>query len=241
MKRYERQMKLSQIGEKGQEKLKHAVVAVIGAGGLGSPVLTYLVMAGVGTIRVVDDDHVNLTNLNRQYLHGEADLGKEKVQSAKEALKAMNSDVMIETYSERLTEENAAAFVSGADVVIDCVDNIATRLVVNRICMERKIPLVEGGISGFYGFVTVVGREYACLRCLGYGEEKEKEEIPALGAVAGVIGSLQAVECLKILLDCGNVLYGRMLQYDGIESSFDEIPIQKRVDCELHQMIDRED
>lgn len=118
---------------------------------------------------------------------------------------------------------------------MDCVDNIKTRLLVNEGCLKKNIPLVEGGITGFYGFVTCISPEHACLECLGYKESMDKEEIPAVGAFAGVIGSLQAAEALKILLKAGEPLYGKMLQYDGLLGSFDEIEIKRRGDCALHR------
>lgn len=235
MERYLRQMKLPQIGEEGQKRLKEARVTVVGAGGLGSPVLTYLAVAGVGYIRIIDDDEVNITNLNRQFLHGESDLGKKKADSAAETLRALNSGIKIEPVCACLTEENAEELLSSAEVVVDCVDNIKTRLIVNEMCLRKRIPLVEGGITGFYGFVTDILPEYACLECLGYKESMDKEEIPAIGACTGVIGALQAGEALKILLGAGQPLYGKMLQYDGLYGGFDEIEIRKREDCSLHK------
>lgn len=232
--RYQRQIMLPQIGEEGQKKLQKARVTVIGAGGLGSPVLTYLTEAGVGHIRCVDEDVVSLTNLNRQFLHAEQDIGKYKVDSAKVKLKALNSSVQIETVCSRVTEKNAGELVAGSSVVVDCVDNISTRLCVNRACLGQGIPLVEGGISGFYGFVTAILPEYACLECMGYHEGMEETTIPAVGVTAGVIGSLQANECLKIILGIGEPFYGRMLQYDGLTGSFEEIEVMKSEDCRLH-------
>lgn len=239
MERYIRQTMLPQVGETGQERLKNSRVTVVGAGGLGSPVLTYLSEAGVGNIRIIDGDEVSLSNLNRQFLHSEADLGRKKALSAKEKLLAMNSAVHIDVITERLTAENVYHLMGDrserTDVVIDCVDNIRTRLTVSEWCLKNNIPLVEGGISGFYGFVTVINRETACLECMGYHAGMDKKPVPAVGATAGIIGSLQAMECLKILLGAGNVLYGRMLQFDGLEGSFDEIELCKKEDCQLHR------
>ena len=240
MERYERQKMLTQIGSIGQDRLKSARVTVVGAGGLGSPVLTYLTMAGVGYIRVIDHDTVSLSNLNRQFLHIETGLGSKKAESARERLRHLNSELQIEAISEKLTEKNVFSLFENSDVVIDCVDHIGTRLIVNEACLEMGIPLVEGGISGFYGFVTAIDREHACLCCLGYDKKAKEPEVPALGATAGVIGSLQAMECLKIILKCGDILFGRMLQYDGLECCFDEIPVRKREDCEIHHQIDIE-
>lgn len=237
MERYQRQILLPQIGEEGQRKLGAARVTVIGAGGLGSPVLTCLAEAGVGFIRCVDGDVVSLSNLNRQFLHSEQDLGRPKTDSAKETIKRLNSEIRMETVYEKVTVENAEELIQDSDVVVDCVDCIDTRLLVNEVCLKKKIPLVEGGISGFYGFVTVIARDCACLECMGYHRGMERDEIPALGTTAGVIGALQANECLKILLDAGKPLYGRMLQYDGLDGSFDELSVQKSETCRLHAAI----
>lgn len=237
MERYQRQMMLPRIGESGQRRLKDALVTVIGAGGLGSPVLTYLTEAGVGKIRCIDEDVVSISNLNRQFLHGEQDIGKCKVDSAKETLEALNSKVLVEPVCCKVTKENVRELISGSVAVVDCVDNITARLAVNEACLQLDIPLVEGGISGFYGFVTVIGRASACLECMGYHEGMDEKNIPALGTTAGVIGALQANECLKLILKAGEPLYGRMLQYDGLNSSFDELEILKSETCKIHETI----
>lgn len=239
MERYERQMLLPQIKEEGQNRLQNALVTVIGAGGLGSPVLTYLAEAGVGHIRCIDEDTVSLTNLNRQFLHGEQDIGKKKVDSAKETLEALNSNIQVDAICCKVTDENVEKLIEGSDAVVDCVDNITSRLSTNRACLKKNIPLVEGGISGFYGFVTVIQPESACLECMGYHEGMDGKVIPVIGTTAGVIGALQANECLKIILGSGEPLYGRMLQYDGLNGSFDEIEIQKSETCRIHQNIEK--
>lgn len=235
MGRYQRQEKLAQIGAEGQKKLAEASVTVIGAGGLGSPVLTYLAEAGVGRLRLIDFDTVGITNLNRQFLYTEKDLGRKKADAAKERLELLNSEILVEALDARLTEDNAEELIGKADVVVSCLDSISARLIVNEVCVRRGIPLVEGGISGFFGFVMCVGGDGPCLECLGYNRSMDQKNIPALGAVAGVIGSLQAAECLKILLGAGEPLYGRMIQYDGINGSFDEIVVKKNENCGLHE------
>lgn len=234
--RYERQILVKQIGMNGQEKLAQSKVVVIGAGGLASPVLTYLTCAGVGEITVIDYDTVSISNLNRQFLYGENDINKVKVQHAKEVLSHNNSGIIIHPIQEKLTEDNAIKLIEGADVVIDCVDNVPTRIIVNRACLQMDIPLVEGGISGFYGFVTAVRREGPCLECIGYDKTKLKPPVPALGAVVGVIGSLQVVECIKILLGQKEVLYGKMLNYDGLSGSFETIELKKNEECQAHHL-----
>lgn len=235
--RYERQIIVKQIGEKGQLILKQSKVAVIGAGGLASQVLTHLTCAGVGTITLIDYDTVTESNLNRQFLFCEKDIGKPKVQIAGEVLNRLNSGITINPILEKLDENNIKKIIEGADVVIDCVDNVETRLIVNRGCLQMDIPLVEGGVNGFYGFVMSIQRDYPCLECIGYGNTKIKSTTPALGAVVGVIGSLQAVECIKILLGLEGVLYGRMLNYDGLSVCFETVEIQKDDICQAHGLV----
>lgn len=240
MERYKRQIKLPQIGEEGQKLLKNSTVAVVGAGGLGAPVLTYLTEAGVGNIRIIDGDVVEESNLNRQFLYSSSDVGRKKGEAAGEFIKKLNPNTELTIVSERLTEENGAGFLKGADAVVDCVDCMETRMTVNRICLINKIPLVEGGIYGFYGFVTAIFGDSPCLSCMGYKKEMNQKEIPSVGAAVGVVGSLQAVEVLKILLGQGEALYGRILQYDGLNGSFDEIKVEKKKDCSLHKAAEME-
>lgn len=232
--RYERQLMMPEIGEAGQQRLKDSQVTVIGAGGLGSAVLTYLTCAGVGTIRIIDSDVVSETNLNRQFLHETANVGKLKVQSAKENLMRLNPEVTLILCSEKLDKSNAQRLLSGSAVVIDCVDNIGTRVAAAEACISLDIPLVEGGIHGFYGYAMTIGRESACLSCLGYDTAAKKEAIPALGATAGVIGSLQASECIKLILGVGEPLFDRMLHYDGLTCTFDIVDVNKSDDCPVH-------
>jgi len=176
--RYERQLIIPQIGQEGQKKLEQSTVTVIGTGGLGSPVLTYLTSAGVGTIRIFDDDIVSESNLNRQFLHNTEDVAKLKTQSAKEKLSKLNPNVNLVLINDRLNTDNAEEYIAGSDVVVDCVDNLATRITVARTCMKLDIPLVEGGVYGFSGYVIDIGRESACLSCLGYDNVVPKTPIP---------------------------------------------------------------
>ena len=229
--RYERQIIISQIGEKGQEILGKSKVTVVGCGGLGSPVLTYLAMAGVGHIRLIDCDTVSVTNLNRQFFYEDSSVDQVKCDQAAEFLKKRNPEITLEPIYEKITEENSVKLLEGSDVVVDCVDCTAARKLVGRACRELEIPLVEAGINGFYGYVLPVDPgKSACMECIETGTSKEICPVPALGAVAGVIGSLQAVECLKILLGL-SVSYGVLLQYDGIYGEFEQIPVGVRKDC----------
>ncbi|MGJ7923044.1 HesA/MoeB/ThiF family protein [Neobacillus sp. LXY-4] len=232
--RYERQLIIPQIGQEGQKKLEKSTVTVIGTGGLGSPVLTYLTSAGVGTIRIFDDDVVSVSNLNRQFLHNTGDVGKLKTLSAKEKLSQLNPSVHLMVINDRLNSDNAEDYIAGSDVVVDCVDNLATRMNVARACLKLNIPLVEGGVYGFSGYVMDIGRECACLSCLGYDEVIPKTPIPVLGVTAGVIGCMQANECIKLLLGIGEPFYGRMLSYDGLRGTWDEISVEKSDSCPVH-------
>lgn len=240
MERYKRQIFIPQIGTEGQMLLQSSTAAVIGAGGLGAPVLTYLAAAGVGNILVIDKDAVEESNLNRQFLYSREDIGRKKAEAAKEKLKKQNPQIKVTAFSDAFTEENGRELLKGADVVVDCVDSVKTRILVNKICLLLRIPLVEGGIYGFYGYVTSVFQNSPCLECMGYTKEMEQKEIPSLGAAAGVVGSLQAVEALKILLGKGEPFYGRLLQYDGLDGSFDEIKVEKKKDCSLHKAAEME-
>ena len=234
MERYFRQEIIEEIGLAGQKKLSKAKVLVIGAGGLASPVLTYLACAGVGNLYVVDFDVVSMTNLNRQFLHGEQDINRPKTTSAKEFISQVNPDVAFHEIKEKITAKNVGKIVENMDVVVNCVDNIPARVVLNRACVLGGIPLVEAAINGFYGFVLVIKDGTPCLNCLGYEKTKVKTPVPVLGVTAGVLGTLQANECIKILLGAGESITGRMLTYDGLEGSFEEVPILISEECSVH-------
>ena len=229
-----RQTVLPQIGAAGQKKIAEAVVTVIGAGGLGCPVLTYLVEAGVEHLRIIDCDVVGESNLNRQFLHTPQDIDKPKVKSAAEKLQQLNPQVQLELLDQHLTEQNIEELIGKPTVVVDCLDSITVRLLVGEYCLTNNLPLVEGGIKGFYGWVTTINREAPCLACLGYHAGMEESGIPVLGTTAGVIGTLQANECLKLILGAGTPLTGRMLHYDGLSGSIDEIALQINPECPVH-------
>jgi adenylyltransferase/sulfurtransferase len=233
--RYARQMMMKQIGEKGQEKLRRSTVAVVGCGGLGSPALTYLACAGIGKLILIDFDEVSETNLNRQFLYGIKDVGRPKVVCAKERLLEMNDEIEIDEFHEKLTAENMGKIIDSADVVIDCVDNFETRMLLGRVCLKKNIPLVEAGVQGFYGWIMSISRKSACLECMGFEEKTMKRSVPIIGTTAGVIGSLEANECIKIILGMEGTLFGTMLQYDGISGSIDRIELQKNDSCNAHR------
>ncbi len=239
--RYERQIAIPTIGLEGQKKLQEAKVLVIGAGGLGCPVLTYLMCAGVGDIKVIDEDMVSESNLNRQFIYTMEDIGKPKAILAAEYVQQHNPNIAVCGEVIRITQENAKQIVNTVDVVVDCVDNIETRLIMNEACLEAEIPLIEAGIQDFYGFVTVVDKEYACLECMGFQNNIVKSVTPTLGATAGIIGSMQALECVKIILGMDTIARGKMLQYDGLSGTIDTIEIHKSNQCRFHNHVEKQE
>jgi adenylyltransferase/sulfurtransferase len=238
--RYARHLILDEVGEEGQEKLLGSRVLVIGAGGLGSPLLMYLAAAGVGTIGIVDNDRVDITNLQRQIVHATKRIGDLKVDSAEESLARINDGVAIETHAFRLDADNAADLVGRYDLVADGSDNFATRYLLNDVCMHLRKPLVAAALSPFEGqlstFKAYLGDGHPCYRCLFReppppGMVPRCEEAGILGAVAGVVGTLQAVEVLKEVLGLGDSLDGTLLIYDALRVRFHRIRIAKDQDC----------
>ena len=219
--RYSRQLILDGVGEAGQARLRDARVLVVGAGALGSPVVLYLAAAGVGRIVIMDGDEVELSNLSRQPLHGELDLGSSKADSAAAAARALNSEVVVDAVARRLALEDAAAAVAGYDVVCDATDDFAIKFALNDACVGGGVPLVHAAILQFGGQLTTVIPGGPCVRCL-FGGEPDPAAVPTcaqagiLGPVAAVIGGMQATEALKLLLGLGSPLSGRLLVYDGL-------------------------
>lgn len=231
-KRYDRQIMIKDIGEKGQEKLKKSRVVIAGAGGLGSPIAIYLASAGIGTIRIIDDDTVELSNLNRQILHWESDIGKNKIDSAKDKLRKLNSGINIEAICEKITEENASILLNGFDAIVDAMDNLPTRYIINRFAVEKQIPLFHGAVKGFEGrAMTIIPPKTACLRCLFRGDIPQ-EKFPVIGVTPGIIGLIQATEVIKYLVGIGNLLINRLLLFDGIYMSFQEFIVKKNPNCD---------
>jgi molybdopterin/thiamine biosynthesis adenylyltransferase len=234
--RYSRHIRLPEIGAAGQQKLLDGRVLVVGAGGLGSPVALYLVAAGVGTVGIMDGDIVDLSNLQRQILHGTADVGLSKTESARDSLERISPDSNIVTYNERLTAENGAAIISEYDFVIDATDNFDSKFLIADVCAAANKPYVHAGILSFTGqAMTVLPGESACYRCI-FEEAPDPEEadrFPAgpLGALPGVIGSVQATEALKYLLGVGELLTNRLLTYDSLNMKFREIPLARNPQC----------
>lgn len=235
--RYSRHVRLPEVGESGQLRLLDARVVLVGAGGLGSPAAIYLAAAGVGTIGVVDDDVVDASNLQRQVLHNMDRIGMAKVDSALETLSALNPDVKVETHRERLMADNALRILSGYDVIVDGGDNFPTRYLVNDASLHLDIPVVHGSIFRFEGQVSVFrpwdGPCYRCLHPLAPPPEVAPScaEAGVLGVLPGVIGSIQAMEAIKILLGIGDTLAGRLLVYDSLEQDFATVTLRRNPDC----------
>ena len=228
--RYDRQIRL--LGEDGQEKLKDAKVFIAGAGGLGSPISIYLAAAGIGKIKLVDKDTVALSNLNRQILHWEKDVDREKAISAREKLTEINSDIKIDAKSETITEDNASDLVADADLIIDAMDNFPTRYLLNRTALEKGIPFVHGAISGFHGqATTVLPGESACLRCI-FREAPPPSVFPVLGVTPGIIGLIQASEAIKYIVGVGELLSGKLLLWDGLTSQTEIVQVDKKAHCQ---------
>jgi molybdopterin/thiamine biosynthesis adenylyltransferase len=232
LERYDRQIMIADIGKEGQEKLKRARVFIAGAGGLGSPAAIYLTAAGVGKICVVDYDCVELTNLNRQVLHWEKDIGKKKVSSAREKLKKINHEVKIEAIEKRITEANVFQLISGFDVIVDAMDNLPTRYLLNKAAIEKNIPFFHGAVYGFEGrAITILPGKTACLRCV-YRGDIPKEKFPVIGVTPAVIGCIQATEVIKYIVGIGELLKNRLLIYDGLDMKFTEFKVKKDPQCE---------
>jgi len=235
--RYSRQIVLPEVGGTGQKRINEGRVLIIGTGGLGSPAAFYLAAAGVGTIGIIDYDVVDLSNLQRQILHTTKDIGRPKVDSAKEKLIALNPDCNIVSYRERLTARNIKEIIKDYDVVVDGADNFATRFVANDACVMANKVFVHGGVLGFAGQTfTIVPGKGPCLRCIlreppPYGSVPTCAQAGVLGVLAGTIGLIQATEVLKYLLGKGDLLVGRLLAYDALEMKFREVRVKKDPAC----------
>ncbi len=237
--RYSRQVILKQIGYEGQTKLLNSKVLVVGAGGLGCPILTYLAGAGVGTIGIVDFDTIGISNLNRQVLFGTDDVGKKKVDVAQEALLKLNPDVKIIKYPIRINVDNAEEIIQDYDVIVDALDNIPSRYVVSDCCYFLKKPLVTGGAMESYGIVrTILPNKSPCFRCLMPFPPKDGvlqtcSDVGVFGMVTGIIGSVQAMEVVKIIVGFGKLLDDRIIHFDGSTLKWNEIRLEKSERCPL--------
>jgi molybdopterin/thiamine biosynthesis adenylyltransferase len=239
LQRYSRHIILPEIGEEGQIKIAKAKVFIVGAGGLGSPVGYYLTAAGVGTIAIVDNDNVEISNLQRQIAHSVKTIGKPKVESAKMAFESLNPDVNIVAIKERLTKDNILDLIKDYDIVVDCSDNFATRFLVNDASVMAKKPLITGAIFKFEGQLTaVIPGKGPCYRCL-FEEPPPPGVLPSpqgvglLGVIPGIIGTLQASEVLKLIIGRGEILKGELLIYNALKNSFRKVRVPKNPDCPI--------
>lgn len=235
LERYSRHITLKEIGVRGQKKLLAAKVLIIGAGGLGAPAAMYLAAAGVGTIGIADCDNVELSNLQRQIIHTTNDVGKSKVQSAAEAIKALNPDVTVKTYYEYVNSKNIANMIADYDFIIDGADNFPTKFLINDACVLGHKPFCHAGILQFEGqLMTYVPDKSPCYRCI-FEAPPPKDAVPScreagvIGAMAGIIGSMQALEAVKYITGQGELLTGSMLIFDGLKMEWRKIKLPKRV------------
>ena len=239
IRRYSRHLTLPEVGLQGQRKICSASVLCIGAGGLGSPIAMYLAAAGVGKLGIVDFDAVEFSNLQRQVLHHTPDVGRPKVLSGKEKIQALNPDVAVSMYEERLTAGNALKLFSDYDVIIDGVDNFTAKFLINDACFFADKPLVHGGILRFDGRVTtIIPRKSACYRCVfktppPAGLVASCQEAGVIGVLAGIIGTIQATEALKLVLGIGRPLTDRLLDFDARKTQFREIKVKRNPNCAL--------
>jgi adenylyltransferase/sulfurtransferase len=233
LQRYDRQIMIYGFGEVGQEKLKKARVFLAGAGGLGSPVAIYLAAAGIGTLRIADHDKVELSNLNRQVLHWAENIGGRKVDSAADKLKKFNPGIKIETITDTITEANVLKLVADSDLIVDAMDNLPTRYLLNKAAIAKGIPFFHGAVYGFEGrAMTVLPGKTACLNCLYHGAAVPKVKFPVIGVTPAVIGCIQATEVIKYIVGLGELLTDRLLNYDALRMKFTEFKINRDPNCE---------
>ncbi|MCK4815367.1 HesA/MoeB/ThiF family protein [bacterium] len=228
-----RQMILPSWGEEAQGVLKNSCIFIAGAGGLGSSTALYLATAGVGALRICDSGTVELSNLNRQILHGDDRIGKDKVFSAERTLKGINPSVQIIPLAETIRTDNIASLVGDARLMVDCLDNFETRYILNEYAVKTGLPLVHAGVNGLCGQIAFIHPpETACLACL-VPEGPQPEILPILGATAGVLGCLEAMEALKYLTGTGDLLKGRLLFFDGEAMQLQEVSFDKDPECRV--------
>lgn len=235
--RYKAQIVLPEIGPQGQQKLLNAKVLLIGCGGLGSSCAYYLTAAGIGTIGLVDHDKVELSNLHRQILHFTTDIGVLKVKSAKEKLLKLNPDIRVNTYSLKLNSNNITEILHDYDVIVDCSDNFIIKDTINTACIRLGKPFIHASVLKFYGVATtIIPGKTPCYRCILSklplaGDIPTCNEIGILGVVAGILGIIEAAEVIKYLLDIGRLLVGKLLIFDMLKTSFEEIRVKKNPKC----------
>lgn len=229
--RYDRQIMIDGFGEEGQRKLKSTTALIAGAGGLGSPASIYLAVAGIGKIRIVDNDKVELSNLNRQILYSEEDGGRSKAEVAKDTLRKFNNDIEVEAFNDRITDDSIEELVSSCDFIVDCMDNFPTRYVLNRAALKKDIPLFHAAVSGMRGqATTIIPGETPCLRCI-VPSPPPSEKFPVLGATPGLLACVQAHEVIKYVVGIGSLLKNELLIVsEGAE--FEKVEIKRNPKCE---------
>ena len=228
---YDRQIMIPELGVSGQEKLKKSKVFIAGAGGIGSPVTLYLAAAGLGKILIADNDTVEMSNLNRQVLHWQKDVGFKKVESVKEKISSLNSFINIETIDETITDKNIIEITKGCDSIVDAMDNIVSRFALNKAAIKWNIPLFHGAVNGMEGrATTIIPGKTACIGCM-YKADIPQSKFPVLGVAPGLIGIIQATEVIKYLVGMGELLENRLLIYDGMELKFKEFKLSRNPEC----------
>ncbi len=227
--RYERQIRI--FGEEGQDKLKKAEVLIAGVGGLGCSVSTYLAVAGVGKLKLVDYGKIELSNLNRQILFTKDDIGRKKVNTAEEKLKKINPNTEIQAISRTIKKDNITELVKEFDVIVDALDNFSTRYLLNKAAIENNIPLIHGAVHGFYGqATTIIPGKTACLKCI-FPEAPPRASLPMVGTFCGIIGCIQATETIKFILGIGDLLENKLLMLDGLSTLVEEIHLERNPNC----------
>jgi len=232
--RYDRQIKIQNWGLDKQIKLKSSKVAIIGLGGLGSPLAIYLAAAGVGNLILVDSEKFELSNLNRQIIAFTSDLNRFKAEVAAERIKKLNPEINVVFNTTMLNDDNIVDIAGGCNVVVDALDNWGTRFLLNRFCVSKRIPLVHGGVTGWGGQVfTIIPKKGPCLECVFKGVGEVGGGFPVVGVTPGVIGLIEALEVIKLLTGLGKPLYESMLVFDGFETSFEYVTIRRNDKCEV--------
>jgi len=227
--RYQRQLPL--IGETGQERLSTSRVLIAGAGGLGTTIATFLAVAGIGFIRIVDEDTIERNNLNRQILYREPDRGERKAEIARQRLVEINPEIEVQALCTHIDDQSIGGMVRGMDIIMDGMDNFSTRYVLNRAALRQKIPFIHGAVNGFYGQVTsIIPGKSPCLRCI-VPHPPSADKVPIIGVTCGVIGSIQVTEAIKYLTGRGDILTGRLLLWDGFRGDAAIINVVNEPDC----------